>query len=157
MSLPDRVAVTTVVSLDPAAAFRAFTDEVDAWWRRGPRFRFGEAREGTIRFEGGAGGRLLEVFEGGEPYEIGRVTEWRPGELLALTWRARHDPGEHTEVAIRFTEVAGGTRITVEHRGFEAIAERSASGRRRRGRAFLDETGLWWGDLLAALRAHRAP
>ncbi len=37
MSDDDRVVVTTLVAVDPATAFAVFTEEVDAWWRHGPR------------------------------------------------------------------------------------------------------------------------
>ena len=41
-----------------------FTDEIDLWWRRGPRFRFLTESEGTLRFEPGAGRRLVETAAG---------------------------------------------------------------------------------------------
>ena len=33
------ITATTIVAADPATAFDVFTAEVDAWWKRGPRFR----------------------------------------------------------------------------------------------------------------------
>jgi hypothetical protein len=50
------VRVTTVLDVDPQAAFRIFTEDVDAWWGRGPRFRWAPGREGTLRFEPEAAG-----------------------------------------------------------------------------------------------------
>jgi len=35
---------TTFVAVDPADAFEVFTSEIDQWWGRGPRFRFGKQR-----------------------------------------------------------------------------------------------------------------
>src|SRR5690606_39228748 len=57
---PELVRVTTIVPVDPALAFALFTDEVDAWWRRGPRYRFGD---GALRFEPPPRGRLVEVYD----------------------------------------------------------------------------------------------
>ena len=81
MSKSDRVRVTTVVAADPAAAFELFTREVDAWWRRGPRFRQGLGRPSVMRFDGGEGGCLLEVYTdeaGGAFVTRGAGTEHRP-------------------------------------------------------------------------------
>jgi hypothetical protein len=61
LSSTDSVRVTTVVPVDPPAAFEVFTGQVDAWWKRGPRYRPGLLRLGVMRFEPpGVGGRLLD-------------------------------------------------------------------------------------------------
>ncbi|MGF1467927.1 MAG: hypothetical protein ACFCGT_17540 [Sandaracinaceae bacterium] len=65
------VRVQTRVAVPPDVAFRAFTQEVDAWWRRGPRFRFGHGDEGVLRFEPRVGGRFLEERPGAELLEVG--------------------------------------------------------------------------------------
>ena len=77
----DRVTVTTVVDVDPATAFEVFTKEIGTWWRREPRYRFTPGRAGTLRFDPGVGGRLIEVDEasGRESFEVGRVLAWEPG------------------------------------------------------------------------------
>ena len=51
MKATDKVRVTTFVAVDPQTAFDVFTRETDLWWRRGPRYRFGGARPGTLMFE----------------------------------------------------------------------------------------------------------
>jgi len=35
----DQARVTVTVAVPPGEAFRIFTQEIDQWWRRGPRFR----------------------------------------------------------------------------------------------------------------------
>src|SRR5690606_13054071 len=82
----DLVRVTTVVPVDPATAFALFTEEVDAWWRRGPRYRFGD---GTMRFEPPPRGRLVEVYDeaAGDLHVVGEVSAWEPGRRLAFAWR----------------------------------------------------------------------
>ena len=124
MRRPEVARVTTFVRLDPREAFEVFTSEIDSWWRRGPRYRIGG--EGTLRFEGGAGGRLVEAVPGGGPeFEIGRVLAWEPGARLAFEWRARNfAPGEVTQVEVRFERAERGTSVVLEHRGWEAIAAR---------------------------------
>ena len=130
----NRITVSTVVRVDPQAAFRIFTEEIDIWWRRGPRYRF---HDGALRFESE---RLMEADE-----QIGRVLAWEPGRRLLLesfTWTFR--PGEHTEVEVRFDAIGDGTRVTVEHRGWEWRP--TAAGE------FRTVVGLWWGTALAAMR-----
>jgi uncharacterized protein YndB with AHSA1/START domain len=107
------------VPVGPDEAFRAFTDEIDDWYERGPHSWNDPERAVAIRFEGG---RLLEVYEEGEPYELGLVTAWEPGRRLAFAYRSVHLPPEpETEVEVRFEPVAGGTRVTLEHRGLERM------------------------------------
>ena len=157
-SASDGVRATTVVPADPQQAFDLFTSEVDLWWRRGPRFRQGLGRPSVMRFEGGEGGRLLEVYtdEAGGAFEIGRVRIWKPGDRLLFEWRGfNFEPGLVTEVEVRFEPAARGTRVTLEHRGWDRVPEGHAS---RHGygtsNAFTSMIGLWWGDLLTSLRAH---
>jgi hypothetical protein len=107
------------VPVAPDEAFRAFTEEIDTWYERGPYSWNDPERAVAIRFEGG---RLLEVYDEGEPYEMGRVTAWEPGRRLALAYRSVHLPLEpQTELEVRFEPVAGGTRVTLEHSGLEQM------------------------------------
>ena len=58
----DRARVTVFVAVSPDRAFSVFTRETDLWWRRGPRFRFGGARRGTLTFEPGGELRIPKGF-----------------------------------------------------------------------------------------------
>ena len=71
MTTRDGIKVTSAVAVDPATAFRIFTEEIDAWWRRGPAFRGVLSDGGAMRFEPGVGGRLVESDPDGEEFEIG--------------------------------------------------------------------------------------
>jgi hypothetical protein len=75
MITADGVSVTTFVRADPTAAFRFFTDEIDAWWKRGPRYRHG----GAMRFDADA---LME-----DDNAIGRVLAWSPE--CGCSWNGR--------------------------------------------------------------------
>ena len=109
---------TVDVAVDPATAFAVFTDEIDDWYERGPYSWNDPMRAVAIRFDGG---RLLEIYEEGEPYEMGRVTAWEPGERVAFVYRNVHLALQDTEVEIQFEPIAGGTRVTLEHRGLERL------------------------------------
>jgi uncharacterized protein YndB with AHSA1/START domain len=147
---PEFARVTTVVDIDPAGAFAVFTEEIDTWWKRGPRYR---PAGGALRFEGGQGGRLVAADESGE-VEIGRVLVWEPGSRLAFEWRARNfAPGEVTVVEVHFERAERGTRVVLEHRGWEAIAATHPVRHGLAGPAFTDMIGLWWAELLTSYRA----
>lgn len=156
MSSTDSVSVTTLVAVDPATAFELFTDEVDSWWKRGPRFRPGIDRSGAMRFERGVGGRLLEVYDDAtrDAFELGRVRVWEPSDRLVFEMGGRDfKPGEATEVEVRFEAVDTGTRVTVVHRGWDSVPAGHPVRHGLEGGAFTSMMGLWWGDLLVALRA----
>lgn len=103
------------VGADPATAFRIFTDEIDLWWVRGPINFFDASRAIGMAIEPGVGGRILEVYRAGsdtadeDVLELGKITAWQPGELLA--YRSSVDD---TETAIHFESFEAGTRVTVE-------------------------------------------
>ena len=96
------------VAVAPETAFRAFTEEMDLWWVRGPINFYDAARAIAKVCESGVGGRILEVYESGDPLEIGRITVWRPGELVA--WDSSVDD---VRTEVRFTPGAGGGTLVV--------------------------------------------
>lgn len=103
-------------------AFDVFTQEIGVWWRPNSLFELTPRGDGVLRFEGEA--RLVTILPSGKAFEIGRVTAWRPGELLAFTWRqATFAPDQITYVEVRFEAVGEETRVTVEHRGWDAIPQ----------------------------------
>jgi uncharacterized protein YndB with AHSA1/START domain len=152
----DRATVSVVVAVAPAVAFEIFTNEIDLWWRRGPRYRFLDRNPGTLCLETRLGGRLFESFpadSGAHVIEVGRVTVWEPPERLVLTWRA-HDfsADESTEVDVRFEPAGAGTQVTVQHRGWASIRSDHPARHGLEGAALSHMIGLWWGDLMSALR-----
>ena len=144
MRTTDSVTVTTVVALAPDTAFAVFTEEVDAWWRRGPRFRSRDGEDGTLAFTGGL---LVESFGDGGRFEVGRVLDWQPGVRLVFEWRDRtFVAGEITEVEVRFEPHARGTRVTLVHRGWDKLRPDHPARRGARGHAFVDMLALCWAD-----------
>ena len=150
MSANDSVVVTTVVAVDPATAFAVFTGDIGAWWRsKAPRL-FGH-REGVLKFESD---RLIVTYDDAEPFLIGRVLAWDPGRRLVFEWRQDgFKPDESTEVEVRFEPTRDGTRVTVEHRGWDAIPPDHPARRRYTGVAFTSMIGLRWAEVLTAFRA----
>lgn len=150
----DRASATVFVAVTPADAFEVFTTEIDLWWRSGPRFRPGTQR-GVLCFETRLGGRLFEQFADGPTLEVGEVTAWEPPARLELTWRnVNFAPGEVTFVEVRFVPERDGTLVTVVHRGWAALRDDHPARHGRTGAAMSRQVGLWWGQLLTALREH---
>ena len=150
--------MSVLVKVDPATAFALFTEDVDAWWKRGPVYRFsGGQKTGVIRFEPGVGGRLVEVCDDppGETYEIGRVLAWEPAKRLVFEFRPTNfEAGQCTEVEVRFEAVGDATRVSVEHRGWDSVPPDHPARHGLSEPEFGQMRGSWWLELLRALRVH---
>lgn len=148
--------VSIDVSVAPAVAFRVFTEQVDRWWKHGPRYRMVSLP--LLRFEPGVGGRLLATDpDGARLHELGRISVWRPGERLVFGWRLPgFAAGQDTEVEVRFEPVSGGTRIVLEHRGWETLPAAHPVRHGFTGREFVLYRGAWWAALLESLTRHIA-
>ena len=118
------VIVSLRVKATPAEAFDVFVNEIGAWWRPNGLFQLTPRGDGDLRFEAGEGGRLVTSLPNGKTFEIGRIMTWAPGEQLAFSWRqATFAPEQSTYVEVRFEPVGDETRVTVEHRGWDAIPQ----------------------------------
>lgn len=122
--LDGSVRVTVEVPVDPTTAFMIFTQEIGQWWRPGPINWNNANRAVGVRIEPGPGGRWIEVHNltSGEGVTQGRFVVWDLGARLVFLYQ---DTGHHldgTEVEIRFDAIEDGTRVTLEHRGWERVA-----------------------------------
>jgi uncharacterized protein YndB with AHSA1/START domain len=104
------------------AAFRHFTADIGRWWPLKEGFSSGGARANEIFIEGRVGGRFFERYTDGEEAVIGRITAFEPPARLAFTWR-QPTWNADTQVEVRFAVEGDGTRVTLEHRGWEALAD----------------------------------
>jgi len=147
-----------LVRVPPDVAFRAFSEDIDQWWRRGLKYRVAGKRRGIIAIEGGVGGRLYESFEtprGQKVYATGRITAWEPPARMAFEWRAPNfAPDEKTLVEVTFAESPSGTLVTVTHSGWSAIRPDHPARHGEEVAAFLRTMGLWWGELMTSFREH---
>ncbi len=122
------VIVSLRIAADPERTFHAFTQDIASWWRPNGLFQITPRGDGVLRFEPGLGGRLVTTLPNGKQFEVGRIVEWTPPERLAFTWRhASFGPEQNTFVAVRFEAVGEDTRVTVEHRGWDAIPQEHAA------------------------------
>jgi mannose-6-phosphate isomerase-like protein (cupin superfamily) len=133
MKSMDVVTATVEVAVDPASAFAIFTEEIGRWWRPGPINWNDSQRAVGVRIEPGVGGRWIEVYDGttGEGFECGRITVWEPGVRFVCLYRDAGHSIDETEVEVRFEAIAGGTKVTLEHRGWDRLLTDIAASTRR--------------------------
>jgi uncharacterized protein YndB with AHSA1/START domain len=126
------------VPIDRERAFKLFTEEIGTWW---PSEHY-SILEGpfTEVFEPREGGRWYELGEDGTQGTVGTILEWEPPARFVLAWQLTPDWAPEpdleraTKVEVRFDEEqGGGTRVALEHRGFEAYGESGAQMRAQVG------------------------
>jgi uncharacterized protein YndB with AHSA1/START domain len=151
--MSSRVLVALRIAAPRERVFEAFTREIHLWWRPHSMFPFSRRTDGRLAIEPELGGRFTETYPDGFSFEIGRVTRWEPGAFLAFTWRqASFAEDQCTEVEIRFETVGAGTRVTVEHRGWDSVPAAHVARHGMPDTLFLRRHGQWWQELVAALK-----
>ena len=126
------------IARPPEVSFKVFCENIGEWWPGG----FG-GKDSRLCLEREVGARFFERSHDGSEYEIGRVTAYQPPSLVAFTWRAP-SWDVSTQVEIRFSAEAGGTRLVLEHSGWEQSAKT------RETRTNYDSG---WGTILGHYRA----
>jgi uncharacterized protein YndB with AHSA1/START domain len=112
------VTKTVTVNRPPEEAFRIFTDGIATWWPLETRSIYGSDAT-TVVLEGRVGGRLYEVSGEGKEGVWGTVTVWEPPHRLVCEWRLPPGGPVGTDLEIRFQPEGEGTRVELEHRGWE--------------------------------------
>lgn len=152
--MASRILVAVSLAASPKRAFDSFTAEIGLWWQPNSMFGFTPREGGRMVFEGGEGGRLVEVRANGKVFEVGKISVWSPPHRLVFSWRqASFAPGQTTEVEVRFVPVDQGTRVTVEHRGWDTVPPDHVARHGFPDTLFLVRHGEWWRSLLASLAA----
>ena len=122
------------VACDVEKAFRFFVEDFDAWWPAERHSRTAHEQYGPgvklerVVFEPRLGGRVYEVTSEGEG-SWGEVVTFEPPERFVLAWKPNDRDEPPTEVEVRFVAEDGGTRVELEHRGWERIGARAAEAR----------------------------
>jgi uncharacterized protein YndB with AHSA1/START domain len=116
------------LSCSAAEAFRIFVEDIDSWWPLASH-SIGQQRAVACFFEGREGGRIYETHDDGSLHLWGSVTAWSPPTRVVFTWHPGRDASTAQEVELRFLPTAEGSRVELEHRGWEALGERAAETR----------------------------
>jgi hypothetical protein len=109
-------------------AFRLFTEEIGSWWPTDTH----TLSEGPITevFEPRRGGRWYELAEDGQECTVATMLVWEPPRRFVMAWQLtpewkfEPDLDRATQVEVTFeNDAEDSTRVTLEHRGFEAYGE----------------------------------
>ena len=112
-----RKSVTVDCSVEEA--FRVFSAEPTTWWPAESHSLHGERVE-EIVFEGREGGDVYERTHAGYKGHWATVLAWEPPNRLALAWELTPSL-VGTVVEVRFVPEDAGTRVELEHRGWERL------------------------------------
>ena len=125
------VVKTVYLDCSPAEAFRAFTDDFDQWWPHATHSLGRAEKLARVVFEGGAGGRLYEIWNDGSEHVWGRVLVWNPPDELAFSWHVGHDPALATEVHLAIRPERDGSLVELTHRNWEILGQEAETVRTR--------------------------
>jgi uncharacterized protein YndB with AHSA1/START domain len=143
------------IAAPPARVFEAFTAEIGQWWRPNQLFQLTGRRDGRLAIELRLDGRVTETAADGAEFEVGRVRVWQPPERVVLSWRAASfPPDRETEVHVRFEPVDDGTRVVVEHFGWDGLPQEHAARHGFPLFVFQQRLAEWWRSLLDSLARH---
>ena len=124
----EAVRKTITVDCVVEEAFRVFTTDAISWWPVDSHSIRGSAVK-EIVFEGHEGGEVYELTAEGEKGHWATVVTWDPPSRLVLAWNILEREPVPTEVDVRFVPEGESTRVELEHRGWEAVAEDAAEKR----------------------------
>jgi uncharacterized protein YndB with AHSA1/START domain len=105
------------VACTPERAFELFTTSIGEWWPLPTHSVYGSDAASVSM--GGIGQEIVETSISGARTVWGTITAWEAGRLLRFTWHPGIDLQEATDVEVRFTPTPHGTRVRLEHRGWE--------------------------------------
>jgi uncharacterized protein YndB with AHSA1/START domain len=115
---------SVVVDCPQEYAFELFTERIHSWWPHESHSPADERPESTT-FEPRVGGRLYDRTANGEEHEWATVLVWEPPARFVVDWHV--SPGRpSTELEVRFVPEGDGTRVELEHRGWERYGDEAA-------------------------------
>ena len=124
-------------------AFLTWTERFGVWWPPGHTTSGDEAA--TVHLEPRPGGRIYERTSDGSEIEWGEVTTWDPPRRLGYLWHIRRTRSAATDVMVHFEDVGTGSRIRIEHTGWERLGDE--------GPGWREANRGGWSGLLPHLKA----
>jgi uncharacterized protein YndB with AHSA1/START domain len=122
----DPIHASVTVHRDPEDAFRVFTVDMGTWWPVQRHSMAVDEHEGRVKVESivveeREGGRIYEVMSDGTEGTWATILTWDPPRRLVLAWKPNVSDNPPTEIDVRFTPDGDGTRVDLEHRGWERL------------------------------------
>lgn len=103
-------------------AFEVFTARMAEWWPMASH-SVGQEQTRSVTVEPAVGGRLYETCADGSEHTWGEVTHWDPPSGFDCTWHPGRQPNQATRLSLRFEAEGEGTRVRLEHRGWEILGD----------------------------------
>lgn len=117
-----------VVDAPVERAWSTFTAGMGTWWPLDSHSIDGRRAEDVV-FEERVGGRVAEKWADGTERQWGEVRVWEPPHRFVLAWQPNADRPDATEVEVTFTREGDGTRLRLEHRGWERLGSEGLESR----------------------------
>lgn len=117
-----------VVATPVSKAWEVFTAGVDGWWPVATHSMEPDRVE-EIVFEARPGGRIFERWRDGTECSWGEVDVCDPPRRIRFSWHPNPERTAATEVEVEFSEVDGGTKVRLEHRGWDRLGAEGAESR----------------------------
>jgi uncharacterized protein YndB with AHSA1/START domain len=141
---PVRKSVTVPLALD--AAFHHFVHRLGSWWPLANGHSIFGERTRTCAIEPRVGGAIFEESTAGERGLWGRILHWDPPHRVEFTWFPGRAEDTAQTVELRFTAVDSGTRLDLEHRGWQHFGAEAA--------AIREQYDGGWGYVLGTFVRH---
>jgi uncharacterized protein YndB with AHSA1/START domain len=122
VNTPEPIVLTIDLAMPPEAAFEAFTQRFGDWW---PVQTHSLSRQPATRcrLEPQPGGAVDERAPDGSRHVWGEVQAVQPGRRVRFSWHPGREPASAQWIEVTFEAVAGGSRATLTHGGWEALGE----------------------------------
>jgi len=112
------------VTCTPEDAFELFTERIADWWPFETHAPGNEPPAEAV-FEPRVGGRVYSRATSGVEHDWATVTAWEPPSRVAADWHVTAGKPS-TELEVRFLPDGDGTRVDLEHRGWERWGDEAA-------------------------------
>ena len=109
-----------------------FTRQIGSWWPL-ETHALHPGEVGEVVWEEREGGEVYEISTRGEKSHWATLTAWSPPNGLTIAWQVDPTADVATEVEVRFTAEGDGTRVNLEHRGWERLGAVGAEARESYG------------------------
>ena len=123
---PVRKSVAVARGVDEA--FKLFTEGIGSWWPL-EKYSIGEERVRDVIFEPRMGGKIIEIWDDGSEHSWADILEYDPPNRFVLAWQPNPGRPAPTELEVRFIAEGSGTRVELDHRGWERLGHEAKESR----------------------------
>jgi len=120
------------VRCDVERAFDLYTQGTDTWWPLETHTRHDEVEGATVErveFPAEPGRPILEHLSTGAALPWGELLVHERPHRVVIAWKPNSNANPPTEVEVTFTPEGDGTRVELEHRGWERLGDMAEEGR----------------------------